>query len=106
MGSYAERGREAMAASVRIAVHRWVASLPPEGFRGTVDEIEGQMHDLSVGLTYHERGHVPTGRGITVALENNLDLVRAVGFELQLHRTSAQRFIVLVPIRRCHASTP
>jgi len=85
------RYRAASAKAVRDVFATWLDTLPPDGWGGTVVDLEAALE--VVKAKHRLRGSIPHGNGLGIRIRAETPFLEAQGFALAFHRTAAMRTI-------------
>ncbi len=85
------RYRAASIQAFRDVISAWIATLPPDGWEGTIRELKDAL-EAAHALQAH-RGWIPRGTGLGVQMRGEVSFLEANGFALSFSRTAMARTI-------------
>jgi len=69
----------------------WLALLPPEGFVGSVADLETSLQTMEIIRRFYCT--IPTGSGLSSRMRNESTFIRHQGFAVEFRRTATARTI-------------
>jgi hypothetical protein len=81
----------------------WLASLPPDGWEGSIRVLEDALGEAKAERRL--RGRIPQGNALGVRFRDELAFLEDHGFAVAFHRTAKARTILLAKAKKTDRKT-